>query len=662
MERIGSMVIEGVEPELDGGKYPVKREVGETVAVRADIFKEGHDILAAVVRWRQVAPLPAQSEWNEVPMRPLGNDRFGAEFPLARAGRYVFTIEAWPDSFHTWASELERKLAVGQPISSELIEGASLLRQAALRAESQPADARRLLQAEKILLNEPPAEASQAALDPLLAELASRYPDRAVAGKYDRELYVYADRKRAVFGSWYELFPRSASSDENRHGTFKDVERLLPYVEALGFDVLYLPPIHPIGQAGRKGPNNKLSASPQDVGSPWAIGAPEGGHKSIHPLLGTMADFRHLVASAKERDIEVSLDLAFQCSPDHPYIREHPQWFSWRPDGTLKVAENPPKRYEDIVNFDFLGPARESLWNELKSIVLFWVDAGIRIFRVDNPHTKPLIFWEWLIRQVQDRHPEVIFLAEAFTRPKVMKALAKAGFTQSYTYFTWRTFKDEIQQYLTELTQGPEAEYLRGNLWPNTPDILSDFLQHGGRPAFKIRIALAATLSSSYGIFSGYELCEAGGIPGTEEYQDSEKYQLVRRDFDAPGNIGPYIAALNRIRRENPALQQYRNLRFFRAENDRVLFYGKSTPDRSNQLLIAVSVDPHSPQETLLEVPLSELGLSSDETYQVHELLRDERALWKGPRATVRLTPEEPAAIWSVLRFRRRENAFDYYY
>jgi starch synthase (maltosyl-transferring) len=656
------MVIEHVEPELDSGRYAVKQVVGDLLRVRADIFKEGHEVIAAAVRWRQVSPpADALEEWNESPMRPLGNDRFEAEFPLARNGRYAYTIDAWPDTVRTWASEIQRKVAVGQPIASELIEGAALLRQAAQRAGSGT-DGRRLAQAEKILLSEPPATALSTALDPAVLDAASRHPDRSVATRYDRELQVYADRRLAMTGAWYELFPRSASRDERRHGTFKDVEALLPEIARLGFDVLYLPPIHPIGKAGRKGRDNALNAAPGDPGSPWAIGSAEGGHKSIHPELGTLKDFRALVDSAKQKGLEVALDLAFQCSPDHPYVKEHPEWFSWRPDGTLKTAENPPKRYEDIVNFDFLGPARESLWAELKSVVLFWIEQGIRIFRVDNPHTKPLMFWSWLIREVQDRHPEVVFLAEAFTRPKVMKALAKAGFTQSYTYFTWRIFKGEIEQYLQELTQGPEAEYMRGNLWPNTPDILSEFLQQGGPPAFKIRLVLAATLSSSYGLYSGYELCEARGVPGTEEYRDSEKYQLVRWDPERPGNIRPFVEAINRIRRENAALQLYRNLRFHRADNDRVVFYGKSTPDRSNQILVAVSLDPHSPQPSRLEVPLSELAIGPDETYQVHELLSGERVLWKGEQAQVTLTPDRPAAIWSVLRFSRRENAFDYYY
>ncbi|HET9754586.1 MAG TPA: alpha-amylase family glycosyl hydrolase, partial [Myxococcales bacterium] len=466
----------------------------------------------------------------------------------------------------------------------------------------------------------------------------------------------------ARFSSWYELFPRSAGDAPGVHGTLRDVEARLPLVAAMGFDVLYFPPIHPIGRIQRKGPNNSLEAGPGDVGSPWAIGGPEGGHKSIHPQLGTAEDFRRLVSNARDFGIEVALDIAFQCSPDHPYVKEHPEWFQHRPDGTIKTAENPPKRYEDIVNFDWMGPSREALWAELRSVFLHWIAQGVRIFRVDNPHTKPLPFWEWVIGEVHARHPEVIFLAEAFTRPKMMKALAKAGFNQSYTYFTWRNFKPEIEEYLTELTQGPPADFMIGNLWPNTPDILPEHLQQGGRPAFLLRAALAATLSSSWGIYSGYELCENRALPGKEEYADSEKYQLVSRDFDQPGNIRGFIAALNRARREHRALQSYRNLRFHRADNERVIFYSRVSDDGTDAVLVAVSLDPYAPQEAVLHLPLERVGLPEEETYQVHEVLSGERALWQGATALVKLTPDQPAKIWTVLRFRRSEHGFDYYF
>ena len=660
-DRLGSIHIEAVEPQLDGGRYPVKRVVGEHLEVRADIFKEGHDALAAAVRWRQVTPRP--TAWREVPMRPLGNDAWAAEVPLSANGLHEFTVEAWPEQVRSWVNELQRKVAVGREVRSELLEGAGLLEQTALRARpvSLP-DADRLCAAAKLFRERPASEAVSAATEPGLIEAASRHPDRSLGAKLSRALPVFVDRVQARVSAWYELFPRSAAGDGRRHGTFADCEALLPQIAQLGFDTLYLPPIHPIGLAARKGKNNSLVAGPDDVGSPWAIGGREGGHKAVHPALGTLADFRRLVEAARGLGLELALDLAFQCSPDHPYVREHPEWFSQRPDGSIKTAENPPKRYEDIVNFDFLGPAREALWAELESVVRFWIDAGVAVFRVDNPHTKPLPFWAWLIERVQATHPEVIFLAEAFTRPKVMRALAKVGFSQSYTYFTWRNFKHELEDYLKELTSSPAAEYMRGNLWPNTPDILPEFLQRGGAAAFRIRLVLAATLSSSYGIYSGFELCESAAVEGTEEYLDSEKYELKRWEADRPGNIRPLVTAINQIRRGHAALQLYRNLKFYRCDNERVLFYGKATADLSDKLLIVVSLDPHGPQETLNDVPLHEYGIGAEEVYQVHELLSGRRALWQGPHAQVQLTPQEPAGIFQVLRFGKRENAFDYFF
>ncbi|HSP80300.1 MAG TPA: alpha-1,4-glucan--maltose-1-phosphate maltosyltransferase [Myxococcaceae bacterium] len=663
-ERIGSTVIENVRPRLDAGRWAVKRVEGEPLTVQADIFKEGHDILVAVVRWRQSAPAEQATEWAEVPMVARGNDLWEADFLLPRNGRYEYTVEVWPDLFATWVSELERKVEVGQDVRSELLEGAALLRAHAKRAQEadQDEDVRHLDEAANLFEQGPSPQAIAAALEPGLTLTASRYADRSIATRYDRVLEVHADREKARYGSWYEFFPRSAVRDGKTHGTFKDAEQWLPYVQSLGFDVIYLPPIHPIGSTARKGKNNSLTAGPEDVGSPWAIGSPEGGHKAVHPRLGTLEDFREFVRAANALGMEIALDLAFQCSPDHPYVTEHPEWFQHRPDGTIKTAENPPKRYEDIVNFDWLGPEREALWQELESVVMHWVAQGVRIFRVDNPHTKPLQFWAWLLRRVHTVRPDIIFLSEAFTRPKVMKHLAKAGFQQSYTYFTWRNFKHEMEEYLKELTRPPVSDYMRGNLWPNTPDILPEFLQRSGPAGFRLRAAMAATLSSSWGMYCGYELCEATPVrPGKEEYLDSEKYELKAWELDRPGNIRDYISRLNAIRREHRAFHLYDDLRFFRADNEQVLFYLKRTPDGASQVLVAVSFDPYQPQESVLHLPLSELGLHPDETYQVHELMRDERSLWQGPTAHVRLTPEQPAAIWAVYRFRRREREFDYF-
>jgi starch synthase (maltosyl-transferring) len=470
------------------------------------------------------------------------------------------------------------------------------------------------------------------------------------------------DRPQAAFAAWYEMFPRSQARVPGRHGTFDDCIDRLPGIRRMGFDVVYLPPIHPIGRTARKGPDNALAAGPGDPGSPWAIGGPEGGHTAVHPELGTTEDFRRLVKTAQDLGMEIALDFAIQCSPDHPWVREHPEWFYQRPDGTIKYAENPPKKYQDIYPINFATPAWESLWNALLGVVRFWIDQGVRTFRVDNPHTKPLDFWAWLIQEVQDRDPDVVFLSEAFTRPKVMRALGKAGFTQSYTYFTWRNFKEELTEYLEELTGTEMAEYFRGNFFVNTPDILPEVLQRGGPPAFRMRAALAATLSSVWGLYSGYELCEATPLPGSEEYRASEKYEIRVRDWDAPGNISSYIAQLNAIRQENPALHRMGGLRFYPANSPHVLFYGKLTPARDNVILVAVNLDPFATHEATLEVPLAEIGIAPDETYELHELLGGDRRLVRGATHSVTLDPRTaPAHIYRVGRWRRRERDFDYY-
>jgi starch synthase (maltosyl-transferring) len=643
--------IGNVWPELDGGRFPVKREVGDLFEVTADILREGHEALAAILKYRTVK----DTAWREVGMEALGGDRWVARFLLEENIRYLYTIEAFPDHYRSWAEDLKKRLASGMEVVSELLEGAALLRRTLPRAAG--ADRRRI-EARLTDFDQATTAAARARilLDQETAELMETYPDRSAASRYDRELEVIADRTVARFAAWYEMFPRSQGKVPGRHGTFKDCIDRLPDIADMGFDVIYLPPIHPIGQSFRKGKNNSLTAGPDDPGSPWAIGNEQGGHKAVEPALGTLDDFRAFVQIVRQAGMEVALDYALQCSPDHPYVREHPEWFYARPDGTIKYAENPPKKYQDIYPLNFTCRDRDALWEEMKSILLFWIQQGVQIFRVDNPHTKPIPFWAWLIGEVQAVHPEVIFLSEAFTRPKVMQALAKVGFTQSYTYFTWRNFKQELIDHFAELTQSDMAEYFRGNLFTNTPDILPPILQQGGRPAFKMRLVLAATLSSLYGIYSGYELCENVAVPGTEEYLDAEKYEIKVRDWNAPGNIKEYIRRINAIRRENPALREYRNLRFEESEDDNILFYGKRSFDGTNTILVAVNFDPFEPHQAQVRLPLPELGIGPEERFQVHELITDERHLWKGPVQVIRLDPrEEPAAIFRVSRFPHKD-------
>jgi len=676
------VVIEAVSPEVDGGRFPSKRSLGERVAIEADVFADGHDALACVMRYRH----QSESSWTELPMAALGNDRWRAEFTAGELGRYLYTFEAWVDRFLTWRLQLAKRLAAGQEVAPELEIGAKLVEAAAGRA--QGADSAALMKQAAALRsttvastlpnplveggNPPgsggPGEASSrrtplAVGEGELLALMERYPDKAEAVTFHRELELLVDPLRARFSAWYELFPRSAG-EPGRHGTFHDVELRLPYIASMGFDVLYMPPIHPIGRTNRKGANNSVKASPGEPGSPWAIGSEEGGHKSIHAELGTLDDFRHLLRAAEERGLAVALDLAFQCSPDHPYIREHPEWFRHRPDGSIQYAENPPKKYEDIVPFDFESDARRELWTELLSIVRFWIDQGVRIFRVDNPHTKPFAFWEWLIAEVKRDQPDAIFLAEAFTRPKVMYRLAKAGFTQSYTYFAWRNTVWELTQYYTELAQAPVKDFFRPNLWPNTPDILTEYLQHGGRPAFAARLVLAATLGASYGIYGpAFELCEARAKePGSEEYLDSEKYQLRSWPIDSPESLKELITLVNEIRHENLALQSDRGLRFHTTENDSLLAYTKSTADLADVVLTVVNLDPHHTQSGMVTLPLQVLGLDGDKSYQAHELLSGARYMWNGPRNYVEINPH--AAPAQIFRFRRRirsEHDFEYF-
>jgi starch synthase (maltosyl-transferring) len=652
------VIIENVSPEVDSGRFPIKRTVGEPIEVTADIFADGHDVLAAVVRYREAG----EDTWREVPLVHTGHDHWEGCFSLHVLGRGEYTLEAWIDRFASWKRELQKKVDAGQDVHSELLEGAAWVRQTADRAPAAVADQLRHL-ADLLASGCDRQERIHAAMDERLAEWMAHYAERSSMVRYDRVLPVMVEPVLARFGAWYEMFPRSASPVPGRAATLREAEWRLPAIAAMGFDVLYLPPIHPIGRSFRKGPNNSLTAGPNDPGSPWAIGAAEGGHRAIHPDLGTLDDFAHFVAAARQAGLEIALDLAFQCSPDHPYVREHPEWFRHRPDGTIKYAENPPKKYQDIYPLDFECAEWRALQDELIDVVLFWIARGVSVFRVDNPHTKPFRFWERLIREVKERHPSTIFLSEAFTRPKVMRYLAKCGFSQSYTYFTWRNTKHELTEYFTELMHSPAREYMRPNLFANTPDILHEFLQFGGRPAFQIRLILAATLGATYGIYGpAFELCEHRAIPGTEEYLDSEKYQIRYWDLDQPHNLRGLITRINRIRRENPALQSDWSLLFVANDNDKLLSYIKSTPDRSNMLLTVVSLDPHHTQSGWIHVPVERLGLPWEEPYQVHDLLTDERFLWNGSTNFVKLDPHQlPAHVFRIRRRIRSERDFDYF-
>jgi len=638
-----TVVIENIEPVVDGGRYPVKREVGMVLEVTADIFKEGHDVLRAFLKYRRAD----ESTWRETPMRFVDNDRWAGAFTPTDNARYLYTIEAVADAFASWLADFAKRVDAGQDVASELKEGAALVRGAAGRATGQDAAT---LAAWAARIEGAPGQpaAISVAQDPALATLMERHLDRTDATWSEREYELVVDRERARFAAWYEFFPRSGVA--GRHGTFRDAESQLQRAAAMGFDVVYLPPIHPIGRAHRKGRNNSLTSQPGEPGSPWAIGGVEGRHDAVHPDLGTLADFDRFVARARTLGLEVALDFAIQCSPDHPWVREHPEWFFHRPDGTIKYAENPPKKYQDVYPVNFYGEDPHVLWQEMRRVVEFWIGHGVTHFRVDNPHTKPVRFWEWLIREVQTAHPEVVFLAEAFTRPKMMKVLAKSGFTHSYTYFTWRNLKDEIRAYLEEITQPPVAEYFRGNLWPNTPDILHETLQHGGRPAFRMRLVLAATLSSVYGIYSGYELAEnVPFAPGSEEYLNSEKYELKVRDWDAAGHLGGFITRINRIRREHRALQLYRNLRFHPSDDPNILWYSKMTPARDDVVFVAVNLDPFAIHAGMVDVPIAELGVAPGQAYRMHELLSDVTYEWRGPRGFVELDPARDLAqifVW----------------
>ena len=635
--------IDAVSPSVDAGLFPARRIVGEAVRVAADIVGDGHDQLAVVMRWRA----PGATAWTETRMAAVGNDRYAGSFPLLGLGVHHYTVSAWRDAFATYQDELGKKFAAGVPITLELTEGVQLVQRAADEAVG-------VLQAELRALTSTLARADAqtqrvtllAATTTALMQRADPRPLTATTGHYP----VQAERSGARFASWYEVFPRSLSNDGARHGTFQDVERHLPRIAGMGFDVLYFPPIHPIGRTHRKGRNNTLTPAPDDPGSPYAIGSEAGGHDALHPELGTFEDFQSLRRTASEHGIELAIDFAIQCSPDHPWLKQHKDWFTWRPDGTIRYAENPPKKYEDIVNVDFYAAgAVPGLWDALCDTVLFWAEQGVRLFRVDNPHTKPMPFWAWMIAQVQARYPDAIFLAEAFTRPKVMYRLAKVGFSQSYTYFTWRDTKDEFTEYLTELTTEAPREFFRPHFFVNTPDINPVFLQTSGRPGFLIRAALAATLSGLWGVYNGFELCEGTPVaPGKEEYLDSEKYQIRAWDWDRPGNIVAEITELNRIRRENPALQSHLGVTFLDAVSDDVLYFEKATPDRSNVLIIAIALDPSRPVTSAIEFPFWRYDGAEATSFEVDDLIGGARSTWTGKAQSVALTLERPYAIWRL--------------
>ena len=656
-------VVDALLPSVDGGRFAPKRIAGEPVLVEAHCFADGHDRLRAVLSWRLVG----DPESFDVEMTALVNDVWAVEFTPPVPGRYQYTVTAWVDHFESWRHDLTRRDDLND-IRIALQVGAGLVEAASRRARADDAAA---LSNWAALLRDTAvdtkghrdAAAMKAiALDPARASMAARYADRRFAATATGELI--ADRKRAQFSTWYELFPRSAAGEPKRHGTFRDVEARLQYVAQLGFDVLYLPPIHPIGRINRKGANNALTAASEDVGSPWAIGSIEGGHKDILPQLGTLRDFKSLVGKARECGIDIALDMAFQCAPDHPYVRSHPEWFRHRPDGSVQYAENPPKKYQDIYPFDFESEDWRGLWEELKSVMVFWISQGVRIFRVDNPHTKAFAFWEWVIGEIKRAYPDVIFLAEAFTRPKVMHRLAKLGFTQSYTYFTWRTSKQQLTEYFTELSQAPGREYFRPNVWPNTPDILQEALHTGVRAVYAARLVLAATLSANYGIYGpAFELMESTPRePGSEEYRDSEKYQLRAWAIDRPDSLWPLLARINRIRRDNPALQSDHNLNFCAVDNDQLIAYVKHDAASQNIVLTVVNLDPYNPQSGWLVLDLKALGIDPEQPYQVHDLVSDQRYQWRGTRNFVMLDPQRmPAHVFRVRRHLRSERDFDYF-
>jgi starch synthase (maltosyl-transferring) len=657
-------VIENVQPAVDAGRFPIKRIVGDAVVVEADCFADGHDVVAARLLWRR----RGANAWQATPMTALVNDRWRASFTVDALGSWEYTVWAWVDPFQSWLHDFTRRVDPDD-VRIAAATGAQLIEQAAARADrGRDADLLRDWASDlaRAAVDSPDDVAALQELgnDEARAGVARRYPDLTHATHHPQVYGVTVERERARFSAWYEFFPRSASPDAGRHGTFADCEAWLPYVKRMGFDVLYFPPIHPIGRSRRKGPNNTLDASHEHLGSPWAIGAAEGGHDAILPALGTLADFRRLVARAAELEIDVALDIAFQCAPDHPWVTEHPAWFRKRADGSIQYAENPPKKYQDIYPFDFESPDWRAMWVALAGVFEHWIDQGVKVFRVDNPHTKAYPFWEWVIARVRAKQPEVIFLSEAFTRPRVMHRLAKVGFSQSYTYYTWRNSKQELTAYFTELSQGAGREYFRPNVWPNTPDILPAALQYGGRPVFMARVAMAATLSANYGIYGpAYELLEARALrAGGEEYLDSEKFERRVWNRDQPDSLADFIGVLNRVRRANPALHSDAGLRFLSVDNEQLLAYAKTSADGSNTVVCVINLDPHHTQSGWIEFDLAAFGLPTEQVYQLHDLISGAHFLWHGSRNYVSLDPQRvPAHVMELRARMKRENDFDYF-
>jgi starch synthase (maltosyl-transferring) len=647
LERLSTVVIENIEPSIDAGRYPTKRVVGQELKVSADIFKEGHDQMSAVLKWRK----QGETDWHHTPMKLIENDRWEAICHFIENALHEYTVEAWEDGFRSWQVEYGKKYGAGSlDLRTELDEASILAEQAVSRATLKQ-DKERLLTFSKQFKTADAHFGAQLAKNPELSGLMAAWPYLSLSTEHKPYLRAVVDRPQALFAAWYEFFPRSAEGKADSGSKFRDCLPRVDDAKAMGFDVIYFPPIHPIGFTARKGKNNSVTCEPGEPGVPYAIGSKFGGHKSVEPELGTLDDFDWLVGEIKARGMEVALDFAINSSPDHPYVKEHPEWFYHRPDGTIKYAENPPKKYQDVYPLNFHNPDWRNLWEEMKDIILFWVRHDVRIFRVDNPHTKPNAFWEWMISEIQKDYPDVIFLAEAFTRPKMMKSLAKMGYTQSYTYFTWRNTKWEITQYLTELTQTEMKYYFRANFFTNTPDILPTFLQTGGRPAFLIRAVLATTLTTVYGIYSGFELCENVPIPGKEEYLNCEKYQFKERDWNAPGNIKDYITKLNKIRNQNRALREYENLRFHTVENEQIIFYSKATEGLDSIILVLVNLDPYNAQSGFAYVPLESFGINANDPFQVEDLLTGEKFVWNGRRNFVMLDPHSrPAHVFKVRR------------